>query len=119
MTMLTLYRTSKIGDCLAEALDEMITQDKIPGDLGMKVMAEFDSAIYKALEKDVTTKTLFKGHLDSYRYCDQVWTMVMSDTNFRMETTGPGGSSRSSEVKADKIKLVCVDERLWQQQPQQ
>ncbi len=33
---------------------------------------QFDSAIYKALEKDVTTKTFFKGHLDSYRYCDQV-----------------------------------------------
>ncbi len=44
MTMLTLYRTSKIGDCLAEALDEMITQDKIPGDLGMKVMAEVSSS---------------------------------------------------------------------------
>lgn len=40
MTLLTLYRTSKIGDCLAEALDEMIMQEKIPGDLGMKVMAE-------------------------------------------------------------------------------
>lgn len=40
MTLLTLYRTSKIGDCLAEALDEMITQEKIPGDLGMKVMEE-------------------------------------------------------------------------------
>ncbi len=45
--------------------------------------------------------------------------MVMSDTNFRMETSGAGGSSRATEVKADKIKLVCVDERLWQQQPQQ
>ena len=33
---------------------------------------QFDAAIYKALEKDVTTKTFFKGHLDSYRYCDQV-----------------------------------------------
>ena len=26
----------------------------------------------KALEKEVTTKTTFKGHLDSYRFCDQV-----------------------------------------------
>ncbi len=40
MTLLTLYRTSKIGDCLAEVLDEMIMQEKIPGDLGTKVMEE-------------------------------------------------------------------------------
>ena len=26
----------------------------------------------KALETRVTTRTTFKGHLDSYRYCDQV-----------------------------------------------
>jgi hypothetical protein len=45
----------------------------------------------------------------------QVWTMVMSDTTFRMETASPGGSTKGTEVKADKIKLVCVDERLWQQ----
>lgn len=37
---------------------------------------QFDAAIYKALEKDVTTKTFFKGHLDSYRYCDQVGEQV-------------------------------------------
>lgn len=45
MTLLTLYRTSKIGDCLAEALDEMIMQEKIPGDLGMKVMAEVGAKV--------------------------------------------------------------------------
>lgn len=26
----------------------------------------------KALETKVTTRTSFKGHLDSYRFCDQV-----------------------------------------------
>ena len=33
---------------------------------------QFDEAMNKALEKEVTTKTTFKGHLDSYRFCDQV-----------------------------------------------
>ena len=35
-------------------------------------MLQFDEAMNKALEKEVTTKTTFKGHLDSYRFCDQV-----------------------------------------------
>ncbi len=33
---------------------------------------QFDAAMNKALEKEVTTKATFKGHLDSYRFCDQV-----------------------------------------------
>ena len=52
---------------------------------------------------------------DNDKWLLQVWTMVMSDTTFRMETASPGGSTKGTEVKADKIKLVCVDERLWQQ----
>ena len=35
-------------------------------------MVQFDAAMNKALEKEVTTKATFKGHLDSYRFCDQV-----------------------------------------------
>lgn len=34
--------------------------------------AQFDTAMLKALETRVTTRTTFKGHLDSYRFCDQV-----------------------------------------------
>ena len=33
---------------------------------------QFDAAMLKALETRVTTRTTFKGHLDSYRFCDQV-----------------------------------------------
>ena len=40
MAGLQLYRQSTIGDCLAEALDEMVTAGKIPGDLATKMMAE-------------------------------------------------------------------------------
>ena len=36
------------------------------------LLLQFDEAMNKALEKEVTTKTTFKGHLDSYRFCDQV-----------------------------------------------
>lgn len=35
-------------------------------------VVQFDAAMNKALEKEVTTKATFKGHLDSYRFCDQV-----------------------------------------------
>ena len=40
MAGLQLYRQSTIGDCLAEALDEMVTNGKLPGELATKIMAE-------------------------------------------------------------------------------
>lgn len=38
----TLYRQSKLGDCLVEALDQMVTEDKIPGELATKILAEVE-----------------------------------------------------------------------------
>ena len=40
MAGLQPYRQTTIGDCLDEALDEMVTAGKIPGDLATKMMAE-------------------------------------------------------------------------------
>ena len=35
-----LYRQSKLGDCLVEALDDLINADKITPPLAMKVLGE-------------------------------------------------------------------------------
>lgn len=43
----------------------------------------------------------------------QVWTLIMSDTTFHNET-GTGNNAVVTDVKADKVKLVCVDARLFQ-----
>lgn len=40
----------------------------------------------------------------------KVWTFVMSNTVFRSEGTASG--VRATELKADKVKIVCVDSRL-------
>jgi Transcription initiation factor IIA, gamma subunit, helical domain len=38
-----VYRQSKLGDCLVEALDELITNEKITPALAMKILAEVPS----------------------------------------------------------------------------
>ena len=43
MAALQLYRQSAVGDTLSDALHEMVAEDKIPGDLATKVMAEVAS----------------------------------------------------------------------------
>lgn len=40
-----------------------------------------------------------KGHLDTYRFCDEVWTFVIKDIHFKMEN--------SSTFDAEKIKIVA------------
>lgn len=38
----------------------------------------------KALDTRVTTRTTFKGHLDSYRFCDQVLLAGCADGDLRV-----------------------------------
>lgn len=39
-----------------------------------------------------------QGHLDTYRFCDDVWTFIIKDITFKMDN--------SQQLTADKIKIV-------------
>lgn len=41
---------------------------------------------------------LAQGHLDTYRFCDDVWTFIIKDITFKMDN--------SQSLTADKIKIV-------------
>ncbi|WRT64780.1 transcription initiation factor IIA subunit 2 [Kwoniella shivajii] len=97
------YRGSSIGTALTDALDELITQGDIPPQLAMRVLQQFDKSLTECLQKGVKNKTTVKGHLATYRLCDDVWTFVVKDPQFKMEGTGAG----SEIVTAPKIKIVA------------
>lgn len=42
-----------------------------------------------------------KGHLDTYRFCDDVWTFLIKDVNFKLDN--------QNTVQADKIKIVSCN----------
>jgi len=44
-----------------------------------------------------------KGHLDTYRFCDEVWTFLIKDVTFKMEST--------QQVTADKVKIVSCNSK--------
>ncbi|ORX38814.1 putative transcription initiation factor iia small chain [Kockovaella imperatae] len=98
------YRGSSIGTALTDSLDELITQGDIPPQLAMRVLQQFDKSLTECLQKGVKTKTSVKGHLATYRLCDDVWTFVVKDPQFRME-----GQNHTSfdTVTAPKIKIVA------------
>lgn len=95
----------------------------------MKILANFDRAITEVLAEKVKARLNFKvsgswstgdgrngwlirgdlkGHLDTYRFCDEVWTFLIKDVNFKLDN--------SNTIQADKVKIVsCNTKRPGEQ----
>mmetsp|Transcript_48396 Transcript_48396/g.90106 ORF Transcript_48396/g.90106 Transcript_48396/m.90106 type:complete len:115 (+) Transcript_48396:53-397(+) len=103
-----LYRKSTIGTSLTDALDEMVTSGKLSPMLAMTVLSQFDKSVNEALTKKVKSKFNFKGHLHTYRFCDNVWTFILEDAEFKATT--PGGATEI--INVDKVKIVACDGKI-------
>jgi transcription initiation factor TFIIA small subunit len=49
-----------------------------------------------------------QGHLHTYRFCDNVWTFILTDATFK--------SDEITETLS-KVKIVACDSKLLQPQP--
>ncbi|GAB6019282.1 Gtf2a2p [Chamberlinius hualienensis] len=96
-----LYRNTTLGHTLQESLDDLLQQSQITPQLALKVMLHFDKAINNALATRIKTRLNFKAnHLNTYRFCDNVWTFVLNGVDFK----------EVSEIhKVDKVKIVACD----------
>uniref|UniRef100_A0AAA9SUI3 Transcription initiation factor IIA subunit 2 n=4 Tax=Boreoeutheria TaxID=1437010 RepID=A0AAA9SUI3_BOVIN len=92
-----LYRNTTLGNSLQESLDELI---QITPQLALQVLLQFDKAINAALAQRVRNRVNFRGSLNTYRFCDNVWTFVLNDVEFREVT---------ELIKVDKVKIVACD----------
>eukprot|EP01099_Mayorella_cantabrigiensis_P000851 TRINITY_DN1359_c0_g3_i1.p1 TRINITY_DN1359_c0_g3~~TRINITY_DN1359_c0_g3_i1.p1 ORF type:complete len:149 (-),score=39.74 TRINITY_DN1359_c0_g3_i1:497-943(-) len=99
-TTFQFYRKSSIGEGLRDALDQLIQNNNLPCDLAATVFEHFDRAIEDALNHKVKSKASFKGHLHTYRFCDNVWTFILENANFRTD---------QETIHVDKVKIVAVD----------
>lgn len=96
-----LYRNTTLGITLQDALDELISSQQITPDLALKVLLQFDRSMCTALTK-VKTRYNLKGKLKVYRYCDNVWTFVVDDAEFK----DPHGNE---QFHSKKVKIVACD----------
>ena len=48
------------------------------------------------------TATL-QGHLDTYRFCDEVWTFIIKDVKFKLDNT--------NTVEAERVKIVACQSK--------
>lgn len=42
-----------------------------------------------------------QGHLDTYRFCDEVWTFILKDVNFKLDN--------QQSLHSDRIKIVAMN----------
>ncbi|KAH8596075.1 transcription initiation factor iia small chain [Bisporella sp. PMI_857] len=99
-----LYRRSSIGMALTDTLDDLISERRIEPQLAMKILVNFDRCITEVLADKVKARLTFKGHLDTYRFCDEVWTFLIKDVIFKMENS-------SATITADKVKIVSCNSK--------
>lgn len=100
----------------------MFQTQQITPQLALQVLLQFDKAINTALANRVRNRVNFRvspaprtsspvsiganwrfvlqGSLNTYRFCDNVWTFVLNDVEFREVT---------DLVKVDKVKIVACD----------
>lgn len=106
--------SGSVGEALIDAIDELINQSRIEPQLAMKILANFDRAIAENLASNVKSRLTFKacikssmvtavltvlqGHLETYRFCDEVWTFLVKDVKFKSEGM--------TEFTGDKVKIV-------------
>ncbi|XP_033625365.1 transcription initiation factor IIA subunit 2-like [Asterias rubens] len=94
-----VYRNTSLGNSLQESLDELIQTQQISPHLALNVLLKFDRSINDALSNRLRNKVNFKGRLNTYRFCDNVWTFVLNDVDFK----------NGDSIAVDKIKIVAVD----------
>lgn len=96
-----LYRNTTLGNTLQEALDELMQMKLLTDELAIKVLVQFDKSVNSALNSRVKTKLNFKAEkLNTYRFCDNVWTLMLNDVEFR-ELAELG--------RVDRVKIVACD----------
>mmetsp|Transcript_7733 Transcript_7733/g.13297 ORF Transcript_7733/g.13297 Transcript_7733/m.13297 type:complete len:114 (+) Transcript_7733:216-557(+) len=103
-----LYRKATLGSTLTDALDDMVCSGSLHPHLAMSVLSQFDKSMNEALAEKVKGKTNFKGHLHTYRFCDNVWTFILENAEFK--TTLQGGGSET--IQCDKVKIVACDGKI-------
>ncbi|CDK25519.1 unnamed protein product [Kuraishia capsulata CBS 1993] len=64
---------------------------------------QFDRVVSDNLKDRVKAKLAFKGHLHTYRFCDDVWTFIIKDVNIKLD--------QNESVTVDKFKIVACNSR--------
>lgn len=82
----------------------------------MSILDHFDRTIAEVLASNVRARLTFKGHLETYRFCDDVWTFLVKDVKFKVDQ-GQGRGAVADEWGSSKCKIVACNSLLIEAWP--
>ncbi|SCU86304.1 LAMI_0D01398g1_1 [Lachancea mirantina] len=103
-----LYRRSTVGATLVDALDALISDGRIEASLAMRVLDTFDRVVAEALKDKTEAKLTFKGHLHTYRFCDDVWTFIIENCSVKVDQTD---DIKGNNLVVDKLRIVACNSK--------
>ena len=101
--LLPILTYISIGEALIDTIDDLINDGRIEPQLAMKILSNFDRVVAEVLAERVKARLNFKGHLHTYRFCDDVWTFLVKDVVLKCE----GGEN----VSVDAMKIVSCNSK--------
>lgn len=111
-----LYRRSTIGNSLVDALDTLISDGRIEASLAMRVLETFDKVVAETLKDNTQSKLTVKGNLDTYGFCDDVWTFIVKNCQVTVEDSHRDASQNrsgdsQSVISVDKLRIVACNSK--------
>ncbi|GMC40806.1 unnamed protein product [Saccharomyces cerevisiae] len=111
-----LYRRSTIGNSLVDALDTLISDGRIEASLAMRVLETFDKVVAETLKDNTQSKLTVKGNLDTYGFCDDVWTFIVKKCQVTVEdshrdASQNGSGDSQSVISVDKLRIVACNSK--------
>uniref|UniRef100_A0A0K0F6V8 Transcription initiation factor IIA subunit 2 n=2 Tax=Strongyloides TaxID=6247 RepID=A0A0K0F6V8_STRVS len=98
-----LYRNTTLGIELQNTLNNFVEDGSITPQLAQRVLCVFDKCFNEALHNRTHNRTTFLADkLRTYRFCDNVWTFVMENVEFRNPT-------HPLEDVISRVKIVACD----------
>lgn len=99
-----MYRNTALGECLCEALEQMIEAGRLTEDNAHAILSQFDRSIVDSLAS-VSARAGIKAELKTYKFFDNVWQFDLNNVVCRL-------SSDTTEIKCDRARLICVDQKM-------
>lgn len=96
-----IYRKSSLGVALEDTLDELVVNGVIDPGTANYIFTQYDIAFAEAMNSEsFKGKAHIRGDIDTYRFCDEVWTFDLRNVTVRAEN--------DQYVKADALRVVAV-----------
>lgn len=94
-----------VADVLADGVKARLSFKVCPEArlMAMAMAVATGMVVEFATAADALLSRLLQGHLDTYRFCDDVWTFLIKDVTFKLDD--------QNTVNAPKIKIVSCSTR--------